>query len=372
MAGRRSRLPRPPLRSMHGERRPLSRSRARPLFFGTLNTPFSRRARTARAFGRVPFPERRSLRENVGRARAPRPLLSDDAYGALLFDVFGQYRLHRARGNGDLDGGRRSRDAWPSVRVAHGTRGRRRTARSSLLPLVERVSTSALAAPRCAMTARALAGEPLPAARADTPRGGRAAHGARPGMRIGATRARARAGRVAAGDAGRRTRPQHDPSRRPDALDLRRRRQPDRGLAVRAPALVVGRDRERDGRSARRHAASESRPKRSHGRRALRPRVRVARDRSRRQTTARLRERYARATGRRRRPACAGSSAPSAHMLSRRSATSYAPSRPNAATYSSRDEGATCSAIPTSRLGTSEIQQPSCARRPARFARFAA
>lgn len=65
----------------------------RPLFFGTLNTPFSRRAPAARAFGRIPFLNgglfAPTAAERVSRAAAP----SDDAYGSLLYDVFGQYRF---------------------------------------------------------------------------------------------------------------------------------------------------------------------------------------------------------------------------------------------------------------------------------------
>src|SRR6185437_11196248 len=65
----------------------------RPLFFGTLNTPLARRASVARRFGRVPF-------LNGGLfSRAPLERtthgveFSDDAYGRLLFDLFGQYRF---------------------------------------------------------------------------------------------------------------------------------------------------------------------------------------------------------------------------------------------------------------------------------------
>jgi hypothetical protein len=65
----------------------------RPLFFGTLNTPMRHRAPRAKAFGAIPFLN--------GGLFAPTPLerrltgaaFSDDAFGALLFDVFGQYRF---------------------------------------------------------------------------------------------------------------------------------------------------------------------------------------------------------------------------------------------------------------------------------------
>ena len=64
-----------------------------PLFFGTLNTPFTRRAAAARALGRVPF-------LNGGLfARAPieqqwrGTTLSDDALGRVIGDLLGRYRV---------------------------------------------------------------------------------------------------------------------------------------------------------------------------------------------------------------------------------------------------------------------------------------
>ena len=65
----------------------------RPLFFGTLNTPASRRAPVARRFGRVPFLNG-GLFSRTPLERASRGVeFSDDAYGRLLFDLFGQYRF---------------------------------------------------------------------------------------------------------------------------------------------------------------------------------------------------------------------------------------------------------------------------------------
>jgi N-6 DNA Methylase len=140
----------------------------RPLFFGTLNTPASRRARLARGFGRVPF-------LNGGLfARAPieRSLrglsFSDDAYGSLLFDVFAQYRFTA----------REETTTWTEAAVDPEMLGRafeslmapgdRRRTGAFFTPfsLVERVTTSALAAALGDDGARVLAGEPLlPAAR---------------------------------------------------------------------------------------------------------------------------------------------------------------------------------------------------------------
>jgi Eco57I restriction-modification methylase len=65
----------------------------RPLFFGTLNTPGAKRAVAARGFGRIPFLNgglfARTPLERASRAVS----FSDDAYGALLYDVFAQYRF---------------------------------------------------------------------------------------------------------------------------------------------------------------------------------------------------------------------------------------------------------------------------------------
>ncbi|MGH7622301.1 MAG: DNA methyltransferase, partial [Gemmatimonadaceae bacterium] len=65
----------------------------RPLFFGTLNTPASKRAVAARGFGRIPFLNgglfARTPLERASRAVS----FSDDACGALLYDVFAQYRF---------------------------------------------------------------------------------------------------------------------------------------------------------------------------------------------------------------------------------------------------------------------------------------
>lgn len=140
----------------------------RPLFFGTLNTPFTRRARTARAFGRVPFLNG-GLFARTSVERALRGLtFSDDAYGALLFDVFGQYRFTA----------REETSTWTEAAVDPEMLGRafeslmapadRRRTGAFFTPfsLVERVSTSALAAALGDDGARALAGEPLTAARA--------------------------------------------------------------------------------------------------------------------------------------------------------------------------------------------------------------
>ncbi|HEV8216166.1 MAG TPA: N-6 DNA methylase, partial [Gemmatimonadaceae bacterium] len=65
----------------------------RSLFFGTLNTPTRQRSAAARAFGRIPFLNG-GLFARTALERAHRPIVfSDDAYGALIYDVFGQFRF---------------------------------------------------------------------------------------------------------------------------------------------------------------------------------------------------------------------------------------------------------------------------------------
>lgn len=68
----------------------------RPLFFGTLNTPVRQRSAAARKFSNIPFLNgglfARSPVERCARGLA----FSDDAYGSLLFDLFGQYRFTAA------------------------------------------------------------------------------------------------------------------------------------------------------------------------------------------------------------------------------------------------------------------------------------
>jgi hypothetical protein len=65
----------------------------RPLFFGTLNTPGRRRAAAARAFGRIPFLNGGLFARTPLERRWPDMAFSDDAYGSLLYDLFGQYRF---------------------------------------------------------------------------------------------------------------------------------------------------------------------------------------------------------------------------------------------------------------------------------------
>ena len=89
------------------------------------------------------------------------------------------------------------------------------------------------------------------------------------------------------------------PPRRAHALDLRRRRESHRRLAVRAPTLALGRHRERECDPAAVVAAAESRPQHSRRRCAARRAHSVAITRvcAMPSALARLRERYARATG---------------------------------------------------------------------------
>ena len=65
----------------------------RPLFFGTLNTPLRRRAAAARAFGRIPFLNGGLFARTPIERAHPAIVFSDDAYGSLIYDVFGQFRF---------------------------------------------------------------------------------------------------------------------------------------------------------------------------------------------------------------------------------------------------------------------------------------
>lgn len=75
-----------------------------PLFFGTLNTPVSRRAPAARALGRLPFlngglfartpiEARAGLGDHGGRGRRGRSRFSDETLGALLQELFSRFRF---------------------------------------------------------------------------------------------------------------------------------------------------------------------------------------------------------------------------------------------------------------------------------------
>jgi hypothetical protein len=65
----------------------------RPLFFGTLNTPVRQRAPAARAFGRIPFLNGGLFARTRTERRWRGLAFSDDAYGALIYDLFGRYRF---------------------------------------------------------------------------------------------------------------------------------------------------------------------------------------------------------------------------------------------------------------------------------------
>src|SRR5437762_4162130 len=64
-----------------------------PLFFGTLNTPPTRRSALARAFGRVPFLNGGLFSRTTAERRVGRCVFSDDRLGALIGDVFRRFRF---------------------------------------------------------------------------------------------------------------------------------------------------------------------------------------------------------------------------------------------------------------------------------------
>jgi hypothetical protein len=65
----------------------------RPLFFGTLNTPVSKRAKTAKAFGNIPFLNGGLFTPTALERKSAGVAFADDAYGTLLYDLFAQYRF---------------------------------------------------------------------------------------------------------------------------------------------------------------------------------------------------------------------------------------------------------------------------------------
>jgi hypothetical protein len=64
-----------------------------PLFFGTLNTPISRRAPAARAFGEIPFLNGGLFTRTAAERHRGRITFGDDTLGALLSDVFARFRF---------------------------------------------------------------------------------------------------------------------------------------------------------------------------------------------------------------------------------------------------------------------------------------
>lgn len=64
-----------------------------PLFFGTLNTPASRRAPAARAFGAIPFLNGGLFTRTPVESRCRALRFRDEALGTLIGDLLGRYRL---------------------------------------------------------------------------------------------------------------------------------------------------------------------------------------------------------------------------------------------------------------------------------------
>ncbi|MDQ8164884.1 MAG: N-6 DNA methylase [Gemmatimonadota bacterium] len=64
-----------------------------PLFFGTLNTPFSKRAAAARQFGRIPFLNGGLFNRTPVERRWRRTTLTDDALGGIMAGLLARYRV---------------------------------------------------------------------------------------------------------------------------------------------------------------------------------------------------------------------------------------------------------------------------------------
>jgi hypothetical protein len=76
-----------------GGGRGVHRRMLEPLFFGTLNTPPSRRAPAARAFGRVPFLNGGLFTRTPLESRHRQLRFTDDALGDVIGGLLGRYRL---------------------------------------------------------------------------------------------------------------------------------------------------------------------------------------------------------------------------------------------------------------------------------------
>lgn len=137
----------------------------RPLFFGTLNTPVRKRARAALAFGRIPFLNGGLFARAAIELSLRGLTFSDDAYGSLIFDVFGQYRFtareETATWNEAAVDPEMLGRAFESL-MAWGER-RRTGAFFTPFSLVERLTASVLSASLGSLGDRALSGERLPA-----------------------------------------------------------------------------------------------------------------------------------------------------------------------------------------------------------------
>ena len=142
----------------------------RPLFFGTLNTPVLARAPTARAFGAIPFLNGGLFAPSPLERRWPKLELSDAALGRAFGDLFAHYRFTA----------REDSDAWSEAAIDPEMLGRafeslmcsqeRRTSGAFYTPqsLVNDVTRTALGgtlvhgAVSQDVLDRALAGDPIP------------------------------------------------------------------------------------------------------------------------------------------------------------------------------------------------------------------
>jgi N-6 DNA Methylase len=73
-----------------------------PLFFGTLNTRYAKRAPAARALGRVPFLNGGLFARTAVERRLRRALFPDDELGKLFGDLFTRYRFTAREMSGEL------------------------------------------------------------------------------------------------------------------------------------------------------------------------------------------------------------------------------------------------------------------------------
>ncbi len=106
-----------------------------PLFFGTLNTPVSKRAAAARALGRIPFLNGGLFARTPAEGRAAKLRFTDEALGELIGGLLARYRVTA----------RESSSAWSEAAIDPEMLGR---AFESLMAAGDRRSSGAFYTPR--------------------------------------------------------------------------------------------------------------------------------------------------------------------------------------------------------------------------------
>jgi hypothetical protein len=140
-----------------------------PLFFGTLNTPIHRRSRTARAFGRVPFLNGGLFARTPLERRRPELIFPDDALGTVFDELLTPYRFSAREESVEWSQAAIDPEMLGLAFESLMREGERRSSGAFYTPhaLVARVTRSALVnalaggALSTAVVERVLAGEPM-------------------------------------------------------------------------------------------------------------------------------------------------------------------------------------------------------------------